>query len=130
LPDNFLQHRVQILLEHDVGEVDKADVLAEPGFVEEGILLLIAQHLQCGFAQNGEIKRGFLRRGIGENELMRHGGFAATGHARDHVKGEFRDAAAHDLVQAADAGRQFADSGFTRLAQGCFWQFEPGSIIF
>jgi hypothetical protein len=35
------------------------------GFVEERILLLVAQHFYGGFAENGEKERGFFRRGIG-----------------------------------------------------------------
>jgi len=55
----FLEDGVQILLEHDVGQVDKADILAHSGFVEEGILLLIAQHFQDGLAADAEINRRF-----------------------------------------------------------------------
>ncbi len=45
---------------------------------------------------------------------MRQRGFAATGRARDDVEGEFRDAAAHDVVQAAHAGRDLVDRDFSR----------------
>jgi hypothetical protein len=115
--DDFLQNRVQILLHHHVAQVDKADGVAQLGFVEERILLLIAQHFQGGFAEDGEIKRGALGRRIGENDLMRHRGFAATRRARDDVEGKFRNAAAQDVVEAAHAGRKFADRDFGRFAR-------------
>ena len=82
LLDDLLQHRGQILLHHHVGQVDEADGLAHFGFVEEGKLLLIAHHLEHGFAEDGEIERRFLRRRIGEHDLMRQRGLAATGRAR------------------------------------------------
>ena len=66
--------------------VEKPDVLVQPGFIEERILLLIAEHLQDGFAEDGEIKHRLLRRSIGEGDLMRQGRFAATGHAGDDVE--------------------------------------------
>src|SRR6185312_4655217 len=101
----------------------KADSLAQHGLVEERILLLIAQHFQRGFAEDGEIKRAFPRRRIGENDLMRQRGFAATRRARDDVEGKFRDAAAKDFVEAAHAGRQFADRDLSRLAHDSFLLF-------
>ena len=79
-------------------------------FVEERILLLIAQHLHGGFAEDGEIERRLLRRGVGEDDLVRQRGFAATRRAGDDVEGKFRDAAAQDFVEPAHAGRQFADA--------------------
>jgi SOS-response transcriptional repressor LexA len=68
-------------------------------------------------------ERGFLRRGIGKNDLMHHRGFAATGRAGNDVERKFRDAAAQDVVEAADAGRQFADRDLSRLVHDCFRQF-------
>ena len=120
---NFIVNRVQILIQHHVGQVEKADGLAQLGFVEERILLLVAQHFYGGFAEDGEKERGFLRRGIGKNDLMHHRGFAATGRAGNDVERKFRDAAAQDVVEAADAGRQFADRDLSRLVHDCFRQF-------
>src|SRR5207249_3161511 len=104
LSGNLIQDRVQTSLQYQVGEVNKADVRAHPGFVEERILLLIAQHLQGGFAQDGEIKRRLLGRPVGEGDLMRQRGFAASGRASDNVERKFRDAAAQNVVEAAHAG--------------------------
>ena len=112
---DFLEDRVQILLQHHVGQVDEADRLAQLGFVEERILLLIAQHLHRGLAEDGEVERGFLRRGVGENDLVRQRRLAAARRARDDVEGKFRDAAAEDVVEPAHAGRHFADDDLSRL---------------
>ena len=54
---------------------------------------------------------------------MRHRGFAATGRASDDIERKFRDAAAHDVVEAAHAGRQFVDRNFCRLAHSSFCRF-------
>ena len=78
--------------------------------------MLIAQHLQGGFAEDGEIERGLLGRSIGENDLVRQRGFAAARCARDDVERKFRDAAAQDLVEAAHAGGNLADPDFSRIA--------------
>src|ERR1017187_9982796 len=126
---NFIVNRVQILIQHHVSQVDKADGLAQLGFVEERILLLVAQHFYGGFAEDGEKERGFFRRGIGENDLMHHRGFAATGRAGDDVERKFWDTAAQDVVEAAHAARYFADRGFTRLAHEYLLQFAFSRII-
>ena len=42
------------------------------GGVEEGVLLLVAQHLDGRLAEDGEIERRPLRGGVGEHELVRH----------------------------------------------------------
>ena len=93
------------------------------------ILLLIAQHFQGGFAEDGEIERGFLHRGIGENDLMRQRGFAATGRARDDVEGKFRDAAAQDVVEPAHAGRQFVDRDFSGFAHDFFGSLSLAALF-
>ncbi len=84
------------------------------------ILLLVAQHFQGGFPEDGEIERGVLRGGIGEDELMRQRGFAAPRRARDDVKREFRKAAAQNLIQARNPGRQFVDLHFIVLGSFSF----------
>ena len=122
LRDDLLQHRVQILLQHHVGQVDEADGLAQFGFVEEGKLLLIAQHLEGGFAEHGEVERRFLRRRIGEGDLMRQRGLAATGRAGQDVEGEFRNAAAEDLVEPPHAGRKLVNRDPGPIAHAFFRQ--------
>ena len=67
-------------------------------------MLLIAQHLEDGLAEDGEIERRFLRRPVGENDLMRQRGFPAAGRAANHVEGKLRNAAAQDVVEPAHAG--------------------------
>ncbi len=111
---DLLENGVEILLHDDLGQIDKADGGAQLRFVEKRILLLIAQHLHRGLAEDGEEERGFLRRRVGEKDLVGEGRLSATGRARDDIEGKFRDAAAEDVVQAAHAGRQFADDDFAR----------------
>ena len=101
---NLIQDRVQTPLQEHVGQVAELDLPAQSRFVEEGKLLLIAEHLQHGFTENTKIKGGLLRGAIGESDLMGQRGFAATGRAPDNVERKFRDAAAQNVVQAAHAG--------------------------
>src|ERR1019366_7340190 len=126
---NFIENCIQILSQYHVAEVDKADGVAKLGFVEERILLLVAQHFYGGFAKDGEKERGVFRRGIGENNLMNQGGFAAPRRAGDDVERKLRDTAAQDVVEAVHAGRYFSDRDFRRLADGLFWQFAFIRII-
>src|ERR1019366_5402035 len=99
------------------------DSVTQIGFVEERILLLVAQHFQGGFAEDSEKDRGFFLRRIGKYDLMRHRSFAATRCSRDNVERKFRYAAAQYGVQAAHAGRQLADRDFSRLAHDFFCWF-------
>jgi hypothetical protein len=128
LRDDFFQHRGQILFQHHVGQVDKADGVAQFGFVEEGKLLLITQHLEDGFAEHAEIQCRFLRRPIGEGDLMHQRGFAATGRARQDVERKFRNAAAEDIVEPRHAGGKLVNRNLGRIAHGFFRQrgFRPG----
>ena len=48
---------------------------------------------------------------------MRQRGLAASRGAGDDVKGEFRETAAQDFVEARHPGRQFVDSHFIRWTQ-------------
>jgi hypothetical protein len=88
--DNLLQHRVQVVIEHNLAEVDEADRGIQLGLVEKLKLLLIPQHLDGRFAQHGEVKRGTVRGGIGEHDLMGEGGLPAAGLSRDEVKRKLR----------------------------------------
>ena len=78
--------------------------------IEERELLLVAQHLDGRLAQHGEVQRGPLRRGVGEHDLMRQRGLAASGRAGDDVEGIFGQAAAEDLIEPGHAGGQLADN--------------------
>ena len=127
LLDDFCEHRVQILFHHHIAEVDEANGLAQLRFVEEGILLLIAQHLYRRFAQHGEIKRRFSDGRVGEYDLMRQRGFATPRCARDDVEGKFREAATQDLVEAAHAGRQCANRDFSPMSHDLFANVSFGS---
>ena len=69
--------------------------------------MLIAQHFDGGFAEDGEIERRLFYSRIGENELMRHRCFAAPRRAGDDIERKLRNAAAHDVVEAAHASGQF-----------------------
>ena len=86
---NFIEDGIQILFQHHLAQVDKTNGLVQLAQIEEGKLLLIAEHLDGGFAQNREIERRFFRSRIGEDDLMRHRRFAAARLARDDVEGEF-----------------------------------------
>ena len=52
------------LLEHLLAQVDEADRAVDLVRVEEGELLLVAQHLERRLAQHGEVQRGPLGGGV------------------------------------------------------------------
>ena len=106
LLDDLLQDRAQVLLQHELAEVDEADRAVQLGRVEERELLLIAQHLDGRLAQHGEVQGRPLRGGVGEHDLMRQRGLSASGGAGDDVEGVLGQPAAEDLIQARHAGRQ------------------------
>jgi hypothetical protein len=106
LPDDLVQHGVEVLVEHGLAEVDEPDRAVELGQVEERELLLVAQHLDGRLAQHGEVDRRRLRAGVGEHDLMRQRGLTAPGSAGDDVEGVFGQAAAEDLIEARHAGGQ------------------------
>ena len=68
--NDFLKDGVQVLFENELAKIDEANCAIQFGLVEEGELLLIAQHLDRGFAQNREVQRWPLAVGVGEHELM------------------------------------------------------------
>jgi hypothetical protein len=63
----------QILLQNHLAQIDESNRAGQLVLVEERVLLLISQHLQRGFAQNGEIESRLFRGRIGEHKLMRQG---------------------------------------------------------
>jgi hypothetical protein len=71
-------------------------------------LLLVAQHFDGGFAEDGEIERRALRRRVGEHDLVRQRGLTASRGARDDIERKFRDTAAQDFIEARYPGRQFS----------------------
>ncbi len=77
--------------------------------VEEGELLLVAQHLDGRLAQNREVECGPLRGGIRKHDLMGEGGFTASGRPGNDIERVFRQPAAQDLIQTGHAGRQAPD---------------------
>src|SRR6185503_17503981 len=68
-----------------------------------------------GFAHDRKVNRWSLWRRIGEKDLMRQRGFAATGRTDDDIEGQFGQAAAQDFIEAAHPGLQLADHDFARL---------------
>ena len=76
---------VEILLQDHLAQIDEANRAGQLALVEERVLLLISQHLQRGFGQNGEIERRMLRCRIGEHKLMRQSRFPASRSARDEL---------------------------------------------
>ena len=85
------------------------DAVVDFARVEEGELLLVAQHLERRLAEDGEVERGLLARGIGEDDLMRERGLAGARLAHDDVEGVLGDAAAEDQIELVNAGGQLAD---------------------
>src|ERR1039458_4731613 len=61
----------------------------------------------AGFAEDREIEPGALRRRVGEYDLVRQRGLAASRGARDDIKRKFRETAAQDFIKAWAPGRQF-----------------------
>ena len=106
LLDDGIEDRAEVLVQDDLAEVDEADRSVHLGLVEERELLLVAQHLDGRLAQHGEVQRRPLRGGVGEHDLMRQRGLAASGGAGDDVEGELGQAAAEDLIEARHAGGQ------------------------
>src|SRR5665213_1773797 len=56
--------------------------------IEEGELLLIAQHLEGRFANDGEIERGSIGASEGEHNLLRECRLPGAGSAGNEIKGE------------------------------------------
>jgi len=69
--------------------------------------LLVAQHFDGGFAEDGEIESRALGRRVGEYDLVRQRGLAASRGSRDDIKRKFRETAAQDFIEARHPGRQF-----------------------
>jgi len=129
LPDDFLKDAVRAALPQHVSQIEKADGLAQLGFVEERKLLLVAQHFHGGFAENGKIERRFFWRRVGKNNLVSQRGLAATRRARDDVEGKFRNAAAQDFVEPAHSGRKFMDPDLGRFSRDFFRKARFGCAI-
>ena len=109
LLDDPLQHPAQAVLAHLVAEVHEADGVADPVRVEEGVLLLVAQHLDRRLAQHREVQPGALGRGVGEHELVGERGLAAPRLAGDQVEGVLRYPPAQHRVEAGHAGGELMD---------------------
>ena len=85
--------------------------------IEEGELLLIAQHLDGGLPQHGEVQCRPIGGGIGKYDLMRERGFAASRGASDDVEGVLRQAAAQNLIETRNTGRQATNGDSVSLAR-------------
>ena len=116
---DFRQDRAQVLLQHNLAQVDEANRIRQLGGIEKCVLLLISQHLYGGFAEDGEIERRTLWGRIGEDELVCQRGLSASGGTRDDVEGEFGKTATHDFVEARDTGWQLVDRYFLFRASRC-----------
>ena len=73
---DLLQNRVQRFFKNDLAQIDEPDGAVQFGGIEEGKLLLVAQHLYSRFAKDGEIERRMFRRRVAEYDLMRQGRLA------------------------------------------------------
>jgi predicted GIY-YIG superfamily endonuclease len=81
--------------------------------LEEGELLLVAQHLQRRLAQHGEEQGAPFGRRMGEHDLVRQRRLAAAGRAGDQGKREFgQAAAAKKNIEPGDASTEFPQSYF------------------
>ena len=118
LLDDLLQDRVQVVVQHDLAQVDKPDGGVQLGRVEELELLLVAEHLDGRLAQHGEVQGRPIRGGVGEHHLVGEGGLPAPGGPGDDVEGVLRQPAAQDLVQPRHPGRQVPDR-HPFFAHGC-----------
>ena len=130
---DLLQDRAQVLLQHNLAEVDKADRIRQLGGIEECVLLLISQHLYGGFTEDREIESRSLWGRIGKHELVCQGRLPASGGPRDDVEREFGKTAAHNLVESRNSGWQLVDRYFLfrasrfspipriAIVKGCTW---------
>ena len=107
--DDAIENGAEVLVQDALAEVDEAECSIHLGMVEERELLLIAQHLDGRLAQHGEVQRRALRGGVGEHDLMRERGLAASRSAGDDIEGELGQAAAEDLIEAGHSGGQNAE---------------------
>jgi hypothetical protein len=110
---DFLNDACQELLEragHNLlAQIDVADRFIHTGHIEEGELLLIAQHLEGRFADDGEVQRGTAGTGEGEHDLLRERRFPRAWSTRNDIEGEFRQAPTQDLVEPRHACGKLAN---------------------
>jgi hypothetical protein len=99
----------QAAFEEVFPEVDESNAVIDLIGVEEGELLLIAEHLERRLAENREIDRRPLLGGIGEHDLVREGRLAATRPARQQVEGELGQAPAQYTVEPLDSRGELGD---------------------
>ena len=107
------QHAVEIATDEVDRQIDEADRVIDLVDIKKRKLLLIAQHLQRGFAEYRKEQRALIRGCQREHHLVGEGGFAAARCARNQVKREFREPAAKQIVQAereVEGSRAFAAS--------------------
>ena len=110
--DDAPQHLVQVPGQGIVGQVDVTDRLVDRFAVEKVELLLITQHLQWRFTQDGKEQRRAFRRCQGKHHLVGQRGLAATRRAGNQIERKFRQSSTQHLVQSRHAGGQTVDSHF------------------
>ena len=89
-PNDAFQELLQRAVDHVLAQIDVADRLIHAGDIEEGELLLIAQHLEGGLADDGEVQRGTIGTGEGEHDLLRERRFPRAWSAGNEIEGELR----------------------------------------
>ena len=128
LPDVGVQDRVEVLLQHHLTQVDEADRGADLRGVEELKLLLVAQHLEGGFPEDGEVEGRPGGRGIGEDDLVGEGGLSAPRRAGEDVEGQFREAAPQHRVQTRHAGGESRDTDLHVVAHRAYSCVPGGGV--
>jgi hypothetical protein len=83
--------------------------VADLGGVEEGVLLLVAEHLDRRLADHAEVSGLSLGGGVREHDLMSEGRLARPWAPADEVEGILGDPAAEYVIEARYPGVQFAD---------------------
>ena len=102
----MFQHAAQIVTQHLFRQIDEMNDVVHLRHVEEGELLLIAQHLERRLSQHREVHGGPLCRRVGEHELVGERGLSRPHFAENDVERILRPAAAKDVVQLGDARRE------------------------
>src|SRR5260221_14712460 len=82
------------------------------GRVEETELLLVAEHLDCGLAQDCDVQSRALARRVGEDDLMHQSGLAGARRACDEIEGILRKAAVEHGIEAGHSRWQTFNENF------------------
>ena len=115
LNDAF-QELLQRAVHHVLAQIDVADRLIHAGHIEEGELLLIAQHLEGGSPTTVKYSAGTAGTGEGEHDLLRERRFPRAWSAGNDIEGELRQAPTQDLVESRNACGKSANRNPVRHA--------------